>query len=154
MTEFKCKNTASPDIKESFDINPSDNCIESFDNTSIKGIAVTKKELSKLQENMNNAILVFKDSVINDNQFCLANYIDELSQQNEWSEFLKNAPYTLTEFELTELVSAIFLSDVNVFTEKIKNLLIACATKYPDSELFDIANGYLELYESEYENLK
>ncbi len=50
MAEFKCVNTTSPNIKENIEINSPDKYIESFDNASIKGITVTKKELSTFQE--------------------------------------------------------------------------------------------------------
>lgn len=153
MKEFKCINTTYPSTKENIKINSSNECIESFDNTSIKG-TISKKELSTFQEKVENVILTFKDSVLNENQFCLANYINELSQQNVWSSFLKIAPFTLTEFELTKLVSGIFLSDINVFNKEIKNLLVECTKRYPDTELSDIASGYLVLYASEYKNIK
>lgn len=153
MKEFKCINTTYPSTKENIKINSSNECIESFDNTSIKD-TISKKELSTFQEKVENVILTFKDSVLNENQFCLANYINELSQQNVWSSFLKIAPFTLTEFELTELVSGIFLSDINVFNKEIKNLLVECTKRYPDTQLSDITSGYLDLYAGEYKNIK
>ena len=122
-------------------------------NLNFNAIISAKETYSKLDK-VKDEFLKFKDYVQNEDQTYLAKYIDELSQKDSWLDFLKNAPSTLSEFELSELVSAIFLSNISVFNKEIKNLLIACVEKYPNTELFDIANGYLELYTNEYEKIK
>lgn len=115
---------------------------------------IRTKESPSTFDKVNNEFFKFKDHVQNEDQLYLAKYINELNQKDEWLAFLKIAPSTLSEFELSELVSAIFLSDVNVFTKEIKNLLTECIEKYPDTKLLDIASGYLELYANEYEKIK
>lgn len=112
------------------------------------------RETSSALDKVKDELLKFKDFVQNEDQFYLAKYINELRQKKERVSFLKNAPTNLSEFELSEFVSAIFLSDVDVFNIEIKNLLISCVEKYPNTELSDIANGYLELYANEYEKIK
>lgn len=81
---------------------------------------IRTKESPSTLDKVNNEFFKFKDHVQNEDQLYLAKYINELSQKDEWLAFLKIAPSTLSEFELSELVSAIFLSVFNVFTKKIK----------------------------------
>ena len=66
---------------------------------------------------------------------------------------MKSATIFLSKNELSEFISDIFISEINVFNAQVKELLYEWVHKYPNSELSDIAYGYLDLYASEYKNI-
>ncbi len=66
---------------------------------------------------------------------------------------MKSATIFLSKNELSEFISDIFISEINVFNAQVKELLYDGVHKYPHSELSDIAYGYLDLYASEYKNI-
>lgn len=61
---------------------------------------------------------------------------------------MKSATIFLSKNELSE-----FISDIFIFNAEVKELLYKWVHKYPNSELSDIAYGYLDLYASEYKNI-
>lgn len=94
-----------------------------------------------------------KNYIQNDNQFYCADFLENSSKDDNWFIILKSAIKSLSEYELSEFISDIFISGIDVFNKQIKNLLYDCVHKYPNTELSDIANGYLELYSNEYNKL-
>ena len=147
---IQCENEKESNVKDNVSINHSDANFLLSNKTSENDYVINnkqnKKGLHSFQENSDNIFLLFKDSVRNNDQFYLAKYINELSLKKEWLSFIKNASSALSEFELQELIFAIFLSDIEVFTIEIKQLLNECVKRYPNTELSDVASGYLILY--------
>lgn len=95
----------------------------------------------------------FKNYIQNENQFYCADFITNSSKDDNWFIILKSAILSLSVYELSEFISDIFISGIDVFNKQIKDLLYDCVDKYPNTELSDIANGYLKLYSKEYNKL-
>lgn len=111
-------------------------------------------EISSINHNeIQHFFTTFKDCIQNENQFYCVNFIASYSKADIWPIILKSATIFLSKNELSEFISDIFISEINVFNTEVKELLYECVHKYPNSELSDISYGYLELYASEYKNI-
>ena len=95
----------------------------------------------------------FKNYIQNENQFYCADFLVSSSKDDNWFIILKSAILSLSEYELSEFISDIFISGIDVFNKQMKDFLYDCVNKYPDTDLSDIASGYLELYSKEYNKL-
>lgn len=104
-------------------------------------------------DEINQFFTKFKNYIQNENQFYCADFLVSSSKDDNWFIILKSAILSLSEYELSEFISDIFISGIDVFNKQMKDFLYDCVNKYPDTDLSDIASGYLELYSKEYNKL-
>lgn len=104
-------------------------------------------------DEINQFFTKFKNYIQNENQFYCADFLVSFSKDDNWFIILKSAILSLSEYELSEFISDIFISGIDVFNKQMKDFLYDCVNKYPDTDLSDIASGYLELYSKEYNKL-
>ena len=92
-------------------------------------------EISSINYNeIQHFFATFKDCIQNENQFYCANFIASYSKRDICSIILKSATIFLSKNDLSEFISDIFISGINVFNTNIKELLYECVHKYPNSE--------------------
>lgn len=76
----------------------------------------------------------FKDYIQKENQLYCADFIASYSKADIWTIILKSATIFLSKNDLSEFISDIFISGINVFNTNVKELLYECAHKHPNSE--------------------
>lgn len=157
------------DHKESISVmNNSDNLLEPeyyYTNTSSFINKSTEETFLTIDKNQSLIFSSLKDDEIkqfftklknyiqNENQIYCAEFLESSSKDDNWFIILKSAIKSLSEYELSEFISDIFISGIDVFNKQMKDFLYDCVNKYPDTDLSDIASGYLELYSKEYNKL-
>ena len=131
----------------------------SFRNKSLEEnfLTIDKNQSLIFSSLKNNEIEQFfiklKNYIQNENQFYCADFLESSSKDDNWFIILKSAILSLSKYELSEFISDIFISEIDVFNKQMKDFLYDCIDKYPNTELSDIASGYLELYSKEYNKL-
>lgn len=71
----------------------------------------------------------FKNCIQKENQLYCADFIASYAKADIWTIILKSATIFLSKNDLSEFISDIFISGINVFNTNVKELLYECVHK-------------------------